>query len=177
MASAECQNRAGHFGLKVLKACSGQVPLHLGKFEHMKAVISATPLAHTAKLQDTSMTCDESENCKNCRRLHDASHLSQSNRGIGKEMKRATTEDGIEKTVFEWKCLHSCTGEMHVGNAFLYGVSGALSKHPHGHVYPEHLLRRRSDPPAKGAGAAGDIQHPAFGPLDFLRHGTDQLCK
>jgi len=108
----------------------------------MKAVIPATPLTDTMKLQDTTAACGESEDGKNCRWLHDASHLAQSNHGIRKEMKRATTEGGVENAVFEWNCLHPCTGEMHIGSAFLCNESCALPKHPHRYVDSEHLLRR-----------------------------------
>src|ERR1035438_1485958 len=99
----------------------------------MEAVIAETPLPYAAKLEDTTASCGESEDRK-CRCwLHDASHLAQSNHGIRKEMKRATAEGGVENAIFEWKGFHSCTGEMHVGNAFLGSVNRALPKHPHGY--------------------------------------------
>src|ERR1017187_1519239 len=142
LASAECQNGARYFGLEVLKAGSGQDLLHLRKVEYMKAVIPETPLTHAAKFQDTSATGDESEDGKNGSRLHNASHLAQSDHGVRKEMKGATTEGGVEKAIFEGKGLHPGTGEMHVGSAFLCRVSCALPKHPDGYVDPEHLLRR-----------------------------------
>ncbi len=106
----------------------------------MKALIPAIPLAHTAKLQNASAACGESEDCKNSSWLHDASHFAQSNHGIRKEMKRATTEGGVEKVVFEGKGFYSCSGEMHVGNAFLCRVSCALPKHSTGYVDSEHLF-------------------------------------
>jgi len=108
----------------------------------MKASIPAAPLPHTSKLQDTTATGAESEDGENCCWLHDASHLAQSNHGIRKQMKRATTQGRVEKAILEWKGLHSCPGEMHVGDSFLGNVSCALPKHPHGYVDSEHLLRR-----------------------------------
>src|ERR1035438_5103872 len=104
----------------------------------MKAVIPETPLAHAAKFQDTSATGGESEDGKNGSGLHHASHLAQSDHGIRKEMKRATTEDGVERAIFEWQRLDPGTGEMDVGSAFFCHVSCALSEHPHGYVDPEH---------------------------------------
>lgn len=139
-AGAECQNGAGYFGLEVLKARSAQDLVHLGKVEYMKAVILETPLTHAAKFQDTSATGGESEDGKNGSRLHHARHLAESDHGIGKEMKRATAEDGVKKAVFEGKGLDPGAGEMHVGNAFPGNVSSTLPKHPTGYVDPEHLL-------------------------------------
>jgi hypothetical protein len=85
-ASAECQNGARYFGSEVCKARSGKILLHRRKVEYVKAVISAVPVTHRAKLQDATATCDEREDGKNCSRLHDASHLAQGSYSIRKEM-------------------------------------------------------------------------------------------
>ena len=96
----------------------------------MKAVLAAAPLTHTSKLQEPPATCCESEDGKNCCRLHDASHFAQSNHSIRKKMQGATTKSGVEKGISEGKGLDSGTGEMHVGSAFLCDVSCALPEHP-----------------------------------------------
>ena len=141
-AGTECQDRAGYLGLKVRKAGGGQVLLDLGKLEYMKALTCSAPLANPAKLQDAARTRSEREHCKNSRWLHHASHLAQSNRGIGKKMKRATAEDGVENAIFEWKSLYSRPGEMYVAIAFLRGVGNALPQHPPRYVDSKYFLRR-----------------------------------
>src|SRR5271166_4878292 len=107
----------------------------------MKALLLKTPLTHTAKLQNTAATRAESKDGKNRCWLHDASHLAQGDHRIAKEMERTTTQGSLEHAILEWKCLHSCAGEMHVGSAFLCNVSRALPKHPHRHVDPENFPR------------------------------------
>jgi len=107
----------------------------------MKAVIPATPFAHTAELQNTFLICDEGEDRKNRSWLHDTRHLAQSGHGIGEEMKGAATEGGAEEAVFERKGIHARPGEMHVADTLVGSMSGALAKYLPGCVDPEHLPR------------------------------------